>query len=130
MKAQLDIPASASTLTAALEGLTAVNVVLLQRSALPRLLESGVRYRREPKRSTQPGYLEQWKTAPQVFAAGWGDCEDLSCWLAAEYRVYRSEPARALVYRSGRKRFHAVVERPGGIIVDISRRLGMGRSRS
>ena len=87
------------------------------------LYVSGVRYQAEP-----PG-KEDWLTAPQVLRAGFGDCEDLAGWRAAEYRVM-GIPARAVAIRTGPKMFHAVVQLPDGSYEDPSKRLGMkGRAR-
>ncbi len=124
MKITFDVPASKATLTAALLGLTAVNVVLLQRKPnAPKLYASGVRYRAEPKGR------EKWLTIPQVLSRGFGDCEDLAAWRAAELQC-AGIGARAVVIRSGPKTFHAVVRWPDGRIEDPSRRLGMkGRQR-
>lgn len=119
MKIGFDIPASRATLAAALEGLTATNYCLLARSRkAPALYASGVRYQREPRGR------EQWQTAPQVLRAGFGDCEDLAAWRAAELRI-QGIPAKATVIRTGPKMFHAVVQHPDGSIEDPSRRLGM-----
>lgn len=124
MKASFDVPASRATLTAALTGLTAVNVVLLQRKPnAPKLYASGVRYRAEPKGR------EKWLTIPKVLSRGHGDCEDLAAWRAAELQR-AGIAARVVVIRSGPKTFHAVVRWPGGRIEDPSRKLGMkGRRR-
>lgn len=119
MKISLNIPASRATLTAALEGLTAVNVVYLRANPrTPSLYSSGVRYRRE-----SPG-REKWLTIPQVISAGIGDCEDLATYLAAQLQVAGID-ARAVVVRTGPKTFHAVVRLPGGKIEDPSAKLGM-----
>lgn len=115
----MNIPASKPFLTAALEGLTALDAVYLERHDAPLLYESGVRYQREPAGN------EQWLTVPQVEAVGWGDCEDLAAWRAAELRVHLGEPARAIAIRTGAKKFHAVVRRADGSIEDPSRELGM-----
>jgi hypothetical protein len=119
MRVSLNIPATSATLSAALEGLTAVNFCLLKKSRkMPALYSSGVRYKREA-----PG-TEEWLTAPQVLAAGTGDCEDLSAWRAAELRLL-GIPARAVVVRTGAKRYHAVVLLPNGTYEDPSKKLGM-----
>ena len=46
----------------------------------PPLYRSGLHYEREP-----PGQ-EVWPDIPRIIEAGWGDCEDLACWRAAEWR--------------------------------------------
>jgi hypothetical protein len=116
------IPAQVSAITAMLEGLTALNFMIL--SALrhpPKLYTSGVRYRAE-----QPG-RERWLRVDEVLKLGYGDCEDLATWRAAELRLFLGVPARAGAYRSGKKRFHSIVIYPDGTIEDPSRRLGMRR---
>lgn len=47
----------------------------------PPLYAAGVFYREE-----QLG-VENWNPIEAVLEAGHGDCEDLACWLCAEYRV-------------------------------------------
>lgn len=124
MRIAIDTPARVGTLTALLEGLVAVNYVILScMRNPPKLYSSGVRYERE-----QPG-RERWLTVDQVIQAGRGDCEDLSAWRAAELRFFYGVPARAGVYRSGNRRFHAVVFYPDGSIEDPSKRLGMRNRR-
>jgi len=123
MKVSFNIPASTATLSAALEGLVATNVVLLRRNRnAPALYESGVRYRKE-----RPG-REKWLTIPQTLRAGFGDCEDLAAWRAAELQML-GIPARAVVIRTGAKMFHAVVRLPGGRIEDPSVKLGMKKPK-
>ena len=110
-------------MTAALSGLVAANRILLRRnSRAPKLYGSGVRYQAEPRGS------EKWQTIPQVIAAGRGDCEDLASWRAAELQEM-GIPAKAVVIRTGRRMYHAVVLLPDGRLEDPSRRLGMKKSR-
>lgn len=104
---------------AALEGLVQVNGELLDRSALPPLYRSGVRYRRE--RGT-----ENWKNCEQVFRAGYGDCEDLCAWRVAELRRAGEQGAYAIVVKTGPKLWHVQVMREDGRIEDPSVILGMG----
>jgi hypothetical protein len=107
-------------LQAALDALTAFNRgwLALHPSTSP-LYQSGVRYRREWPR-------EEWLAIPLVKARGFGDCEDLAAWRAAELQERSGIPARAipLKVRSG---WHIVVQTGPGTIEDPSRRLGMGR---
>ena len=122
MKIGFNIPATKASLSAALEGLTAVNYLLLRNGKTPPLYRAGVRYKRE-----QPG-KEQWQTAREVYRAGFGDCEDLAAWRAAELRL-KGEAARAVVVRVGPRQFHAIVKRANGQYEDPSRKLGMGKNR-
>ena len=121
MRITFSLIADPPLLMAALEGLTAVNAVLLARAArpVPRLYDSGVRYKREA-----PG-REDWLHVGQVLKRKSGDCEDLSAWRAAELRVYDAEPARVVVIRTGPRTLHAVVQRADGRVEDPSRLLGM-----
>jgi hypothetical protein len=119
MRIAWEVPASAELLMAALEGLVCVNVVLMDRSELPPLYRSGVRYRRE--RGT-----EYWKTCEQVFKAGYGDCEDLSAWRVAELRRADELGAFCLVVKTGPSLWHVQVMREDGHIEDPSVILGMG----
>lgn len=114
----INVPANRVAMMALLEGLTALNYVFLSRFDVPPLYKSGVRYRRE-----QPG-REQWLTIPEVLDEGFGDCEDLAAWRAAEIRL-KGLPAFVRVVRSGRRSFHAIVQRPDGTIEDPSKVLGM-----
>lgn len=126
----MEVPPTRGAIEAALEGLVALNCHLMAAGRLgrgkvvPRLARAGVRYKREPPRR------EQWKNAHEVAADKQGDCEDLACYLAAEYRVYNGEPARAVVYQSAPRRWHAVVLRANGEVVDIAALLGMGHRRA
>lgn len=88
------------------------------RGGFPSLYKSGVRYQREPE--------EVWKHAVDTLADGWGDCEDLAAWRAAELRVSGEDPKAAVItYKSRPRTWHAVVLRGDRRIEDPSRRLGM-----
>jgi hypothetical protein len=112
---QLTIPAQRGALEAALTGLVALNRYYMRRRKIPPLYESGVVYKAEPKRRP-----EKWRTADAVYTDGEGDCEDLASYRVAELQVL-GEPARARVVRTGKRRFHAIVERADGSTEDPSR---------
>lgn len=123
---RIDVPRLPITLEVAAEALVRINEWLMRRAArsgraLPRLYESGVRYRREP-----PG-REWWETAMDVIEAGVGDCEDLSSYRAAELRL-DGVPARVRIVPTRRRTYHAVVEvagrleDPSRILVEQERR--------
>jgi hypothetical protein len=116
--ATIHVPTSASYYEAAIEGLTRLNENMLAAADFPPIYESGVGYRKEKE--------DTWRHADDVFCSGWGDCEDLAAWRAAELRHTGEDPdARVYVYRSGVNRFHAVVARGDGALEDPSLILGM-----
>lgn len=118
--ATIRVPAREDAFEAALEGLTRLDAGLMQQQQLPPLYESGVRYRDEKR--------DVWKHAVDVAGEGYGDCEDLAAYRAAELRVSGEDPdARVAVYKSGPNRYHAVVARGDGQLEDPSRALGMGQ---
>ncbi len=123
MRAIIEIPAKSqigrvNALSLLLRGLVALNRWLLARHDLPPLYESGVRYRRDAAGT------EIWSAATIVYQRRRGDCEDLSCWRAAELQNAGVD-AIACVKRTGRRRLHAIVCYPDGTIEDPSRILGM-----
>lgn len=89
----------------------------------PNLYDAGVRYQEEP-----PG-REDWQDIPTTIQLKNGDCEDLSCWRAAELRVrhnIQAEPTFIWKLRKGGGYlYHIQVKYPDGRIEDPSRRLGM-----
>jgi hypothetical protein len=116
------VPARPDAFNDALEGLTRVNVGIMQREAVPPLYEAGVRYQDEPR--------DVWRHALDVAGERWGDCEDLAAYRAAELRVSGEDPdARVVTYQSGPNRYHAVVGRGDGAVEDPSRILGMGQPK-
>ena len=120
--ALLHVPTSAAAYDAAIEGLTRLDETIIGAGAVPPLYKAGVRYKTEPR--------EVWRHAADVAAEGWGDCEDLSAYRAAELRVSGEDPdARVRTFQTGPRRYHAVVERGNGILEDPSRVLGMGIPR-
>jgi hypothetical protein len=78
---------------------------------LERAIADGLRWRPEP-----PGE-ESFDPPSVTIARGWGDCDDLAPWLAAELRESGQDPlARAIAVRSGPDTWHAVVESRGEIL--------------
>lgn len=88
----------------------------------PPLYDSGVVY--EPERD---GY-ELWCDIPRLLELGFGDCEDLACYLAADLIVsgYKAHPFSIITAESTPRStmFHVMVSTPWGI-EDPSRELGM-----
>lgn len=121
MRVVQEVAPTRSDLRAALAGLVARNELVLRADPhAPRLYQSGVVYRQEPRGQ------ENWRTLPELLVAGWGDCEDLSAARAAELRVSGEDPdAIGDVYRSGQRAWHAVVRRGDGSVEDPSLHLGM-----
>lgn len=110
-------------LDAALEGVTRLNETLLDDGRVPtfdQALPSGIRWKPEP-----PGQ-EHFDHAGIVLGRGWGDCDDLAPWHAASLRATGEDPgARAVVRKSGPKRWHAIVQRSDGTVDDPSLDAGM-----
>ncbi len=111
--------ADAMHLRIALAGLTAMNRALLKLyPSTPLLYEAGVIYR--------PESPDEWESIDIVLARGYGDCEDLASWRAAELQE-AGVAAHADVYNVRPNRWHAVVVYPDGAVEDPSRKLGMLR---
>jgi len=113
---------SAPILDAALEGVTRLDQELIRSGAAPlfRQAVNQVRWKPEP-----PGE-EHFDHAGVVMRRKWGDCDDLAPWHAASLRVSGEDRgARAVVRRSGPKRWHCVVRRSDGSVDDPSREAGM-----
>lgn len=97
--------------------LVSLDVNQLKRARLPKIYESGVRYRREGTGK------EQWQTIEQMLETRYGDCEDLAAWRCAELRMLG---IRAVPWFSKRgKTWHVYVRYPNGKTEDPSERLGM-----
>ena len=107
-----------------LEALVMVNLGVLRnkRLGVPPLYESGVRYEREKTRG-----VECWLDAYTCWHQGWGDCDDLACWRAAELILQGVSAVPVIqVQRWKPAMFHIVVgDSNGRIIDDPSNRLGM-----
>lgn len=99
----------------------------------PDLYNAGVTYKPERHRETPSGkpseYGEEWQTIPYVIYRGYGDCEDLGAWRAAElrtrYGIAASPYIRMRQMPGGFWRAHVVVRWPNGQIEDPSAKLGM-----
>lgn len=115
--ATFNVPSNKPSLDAALEGLVRLNVAQ-RKAGLPELYKTKVRYRRDQG--------ETWDSGAICLRRGWGDCEDLAAWRAADLRC-AGIPARAVVLRSRTPgvSWHAVVCLPGGKYEDPSKKLGM-----
>jgi hypothetical protein len=131
MRIRLAVPDAAMTpavLDTALEAVTRTNEHLLTEGNVPTAEEAiahGIKWRPEP-----PGD-EHFDHASTVLKRGHGDCDDLAPWHAASLRHTGEDPgAKAIVVRSGPKRWHAIVQRSDGRIDDPSADAGMYEYRS
>jgi hypothetical protein len=115
------------TIGAALEAATVANSGLAARGQLPDMLKALQRkaFRWQPERFADG---EHFDLAPTVLSRGWGDCDDLAPWLAAQLRA-TGQDAKAIAYKSGPGRWHAVVELADGKILDPSQWAGMPKLR-
>ncbi len=110
-------------LDAALEAVTRLNEDMLkqgQTQTSDQLIQQGATWKPEP-----PGQ-EHFDNGAIIGKRGHGDCDDWAPLHAATLRVTGEDPeARAIVKRSGAKRWHAVVQRSDGSIDDPSLAAGM-----
>ena len=114
---------SIEELNIALRALTLIDVHQMRSGSFPALYSSGIRYARE-KRDAQGNVIEDWRTAKIVAECKWGDCEDLSCYLAGEY-IIAGVNAEAFGSVVGPRLVHIRVRLPDGTIEDPSAQLGM-----
>lgn len=114
---------SKPVLDGALEAVTRLNESLIKAGAVPtsdQLLESGAVWKPE-----KPGD-EHFDHGGLIAKRGHGDCDDWAPLAAASMRASGEDPgARAVVRRSGPKRWHAIVQRSDGSIYDPSLDAGM-----
>lgn len=116
-------------------GLMLENIAWLQaHPETPDLYNAGVSYKPErrrvdPRTGKVSEYGEEWQTIPWVIYRGYGDCEDLGSWRAAELRAkYKVKATPFIKMRrmpDGFWRAHVVVRWPNGQIEDPSAKLGM-----
>lgn len=125
---QIVVPwAGERELRPALAALTALNRAFMRAHRIPALYSTGIRYQREA-RGPDGVVREAWCSAP-VMLERWrvsqigSDCEDLSCYRAAELQL-KGVPAVAVPVRSGIG-WHIIVRHPDGRTEDPSKQLGM-----
>ena len=116
-------------------GLMLENIAWLQaHPETPDLYQAGVSYKPERRRinpatGKTSEYGEEWQTIPWVIYRGYGDCEDLGSWRAAElHQKYKIKATPFIKMRrmpDGFWRAHVVVRWPNGQLEDPSAKLGM-----
>jgi hypothetical protein len=131
MRVRVAIPDSLvgpATIGPTLESVTRLNQAFLREGLVPRL--STLLRRRKVRWAPEPrGHGEHFDAADTVVARGWGDCDDLAPYWAAELRETGADPhARVTIKRTGPHRWHAVVRRSDGSIDDPSAAAGMPSS--
>ncbi len=121
---ELDDQDRKAALDAALESVTRTAASQVRTGKVPPAageIKSG-RVRWEP----EPPGDEHFDLPATVIGRGWGDCDDLAPWHAGSLRASGRDPgARAIVRKSGPKRWHAIVQRSDGSIEDPSAHAGM-----
>lgn len=105
-----------------IDAVTLIDRHQLRMGYAPPLYSTGVIYRRE-RHGTLPG-LERIQSAEETYLIGYGDCDDLAPWRAAELQLQGID-ARAEVIRSPGIGYHVIVRMPSGRVEDPSARLGM-----
>jgi hypothetical protein len=122
----------ADDLAVALAALTVIDRQQIEAYGLPLLYASGVRYKTvhgpDRCRSDMPESCERFLSARQLLLERFGDCKDLSCYLAAERNLHGDTHARAFAVRT-KIGWHVKVRHGDGSIEDPSVRLGMGKVR-
>lgn len=116
VKIKLTIAENPLQVWAAVTGLVLINLAQLRERSFPPLYQSGVLYKREAG--------EDWLTIAELFALGFGDCEDLAAARCAELN-HAGEAASIRVHVAQRGLLHITVRRADGTIEDPSARLGM-----
>lgn len=110
-------------LDGALEAVTRLDEQLIKSGASPtsdQLIDAGAKWKPE-----KPGD-EHFDHGGAIAGRGWGDCDDWAPLHAATLRVTGEDPgARAVVRKSGPKRWHAIVQRSDGTFDDPSLEAGM-----
>jgi hypothetical protein len=109
---------------AGLEAATRGNQAMLARGASPlasQLIARGAKWKPE---NFSDG--EHFDLLPTIAGRMWGDCDDWAPGVAAELRHTGEDPgAKAIIRKSGPKRWHALVQTSDGAIHDPSRWAGM-----
>jgi hypothetical protein len=100
-----------------LEGLVRQSVMQRKAGLVPPLLATSVRYRKAPG-------PEKWQTALETYRDGWGDCDRLAVWRAADLRLEGFRDARVVIKLVRPGLSHAQVF-AGGKLFDPSLLLGM-----
>jgi hypothetical protein len=133
MRVRLTVPkehVDESTLNPALHASAAVAKKQIESGRVPPLadaIDDGLRWAPEPAGQGFEGF----DNPEDCIDRGWGDCDDLAPWWAAELWHSGVDPdAMPIVYQSGPKRWHAVVQRGDGSIDDPSKWAGMGKPGS
>lgn len=126
MRIQIAVPEAHVTkpvLDGALEAVTRLNEQMIKDGTSPtadQLIARGAIWKPEP-----PGQ-EHFDHGGLIAKRGEGDCDDWAPLKAAQLRVTGEDPgARAVVRKSGEKRWHAIVQRSDGSIDDPSIDAGM-----
>lgn len=129
MRIRLSIPDHLVTpraLEAALEATSLANAEAIRRGELPHVedvLASGAKWKPEP-------FLdgEHFDLGHEIVQRGWGDCDDWAPLLTGSLIASGDDPgARTRIVKTGKNRWHAVVETSDGQVLDPSRWAGMGR---
>lgn len=120
------VPGKRPYLLLLLDALVAANRLLLRHNArIPKLYDSGVRYRREA-RNAQGQRKEEWRTIVEILKNRGGDCEDLVCYRVSE-NLENGIRCRPWLRKRGNM-WHVLVRYPDGRLEDPSKILGMKAS--
>ncbi|MEW6713162.1 MAG: hypothetical protein AB1403_25300, partial [Candidatus Riflebacteria bacterium] len=116
MKATINIGKNPESWKKFLFQLMKTNLDVIKRHGLPLLYSAGVKY--------QPEFMtENWQDAEETYIKGFGDCEDLAAWRAAELQLSGVNAYPDIIHKPTKhnsKNYHAIVRLPNGKIEDPS----------
>lgn len=100
----------------------------------PDLYKSKVVYKREePYILSDIPHVEEFQDIPCTLEKGWGDCEDLACYMVAQRIYFNKLQCHPLILwrpqNDGSMMYHCVCEWPDGRLEDPSTSLGMKKDK-
>lgn len=117
MKVTLDLGPDVTKWIEFLKDMVKRNIRIIKNDNLPSIYDAGIEYKQENRGE------ENWRTADQVFSDGYGDCEDLAAYRAAELQLAGIDAQPEIIpikITNSRRSYHARVRLPDGSVDDPS----------